>query len=171
MSTERRAPMVLAIAARPYLDRLSKVLDQSEVCLVAAEFERSVFAAADSQPDLILVASPPIGDALNTCQRLRENRSTRYIPIFLISLNYNVIDDTSSIHQATAGASPCRNKSDKRVIAAEDAPSLVGRKEKKQLEGILHLLRYVEAEIIQLHLETSAVLLGASIADLAQNLE
>lgn len=40
----------------------------------------------------------------------------------------------------------------------------------KQLLSILHLLRYAEAEVSELGLETSAVLLEAAIADLAQNL-
>lgn len=41
----------------------------------------------------------------------------------------------------------------------------------KQLLSLLDLLRYAEAEIAELNLETSAVLLRATIAELAQNVE
>ncbi|MCA6120134.1 hypothetical protein J6524_35655 [Bradyrhizobium sp. WSM 1738] len=54
---------------------------------------------------------------------------------------------------------------------AEDIHSLADSERRKQLLSILDLLRYAEAEVRELDLETSAVLLAATITDVAQNLE
>ncbi|WP_439360476.1 hypothetical protein [Bradyrhizobium sp. DASA03007] len=54
---------------------------------------------------------------------------------------------------------------------AEDHQSVADGKRKQQLLFILSLLSYAEAEIAELNLETSAVLLEAAIADIFQHLE
>ncbi len=41
----------------------------------------------------------------------------------------------------------------------------------KQLLSLIHLLRHAEVEILELDLETSAVLLGAAITDLTRHLD
>ncbi|WP_028351638.1 hypothetical protein [Bradyrhizobium murdochi] len=50
------------------------------------------------------------------------------------------------------------------------AQSVIGERQ-KQLLIIINLLRYAEAEILELNLEISAVLLGAAITDLTQQLD
>lgn len=175
LSTGRRAPTALVVAARPYASELRQALDQSSIHVLAAEFERTVFLAVEHQPDLILVASPPIRDALKTCQRLLENRSTRDIPISLISLDCNMVDEASTKGRtlATAGEFPDRltaRERKGRFTGVNNQLAVDGQRQ-KQLLSVLDLLRYLETEISELELETSAVLLGAAIADVAQKLK
>jgi hypothetical protein len=59
------------------------------------------------------------------------------------------------------------NKGD--VVAHANPAVLHGKR--KQLLGIVVLLRYLEIQISELDLEASAALLGAAIADITQNLE
>ncbi|WP_143270748.1 hypothetical protein [Bradyrhizobium brasilense] len=58
-----------------------------------------------------------------------------------------------------------------RAKALEDDQPVANGTRKEQLLSILNLLRYAEAETAELNLETSKVLLGAAIADVAQHLE
>ncbi|QOZ23931.1 hypothetical protein [Bradyrhizobium sp. CCBAU 51753] len=170
-------PVALVVAAKLYLRDLWQALDQSGIHVVAAEFERSVSLAIEHQPDIILVASPPIGDAVNACQRLLENPSTINIPIFLSSLGDKIINDACSIFfntptQARLDDFPSRQTArGKKGGTAGDAESAVDVKRRRQLLSMLDLLRYAETEISKLGLETSSVLLGATIADVAENLE
>lgn len=167
--------MTLVAAARPYLKELRQAIGQSRIHAVTGEFERTISLALEHQPDLILVTGPPVADALKTCKRVLENPSTRNIPISLISL-HNMSDNASSIFlkpsaQGMPGEFQYRQivRGNKGAFAADDNQYSVDGKRQKQLMGILDLLRYAEAEISELDLETSAVLLGAAIADLARN--
>lgn len=170
-------PMVLVVAATCYFNELWEAIDHSETHAIVVEFEGAVALALEHQPDLILVVPPPIRDALKSCERLLENRSTRNIPISLISLGHNMIDDAPSISlkshaQATASEVLYRKLvRDKGKLVANNNQHVIHRRRQKQLLGILDLLRYAEAEISKLELETSVVLLGATIADVAQNLK
>lgn len=169
-------PTLVVAAARPYLNALWRALNPSRIDVVTAEFERAVSVAVENQPDLILVASPPIPDALKTCERLLENGSTRNIPISLISLDYNVIDGASSFFlkapaQMAAAKFGHRPSARDSKGTTSDTQSVVGEKRKKQLLSVVNLLNYAENEILDLNLETSAVLLEATIADLVQNLD
>ncbi|MCK1412426.1 hypothetical protein IVB55_05070 [Bradyrhizobium sp. CW4] len=168
-------PMALIVAAKPYLEELWQAVDKSRIYVIAAEFEHAVSLAIEHQPDLILVASPPIPEALQTCQRLLENDSTRNIPIFLISLAYNTVEGCLPTFRATAprvGTGEFSHRSPPRRGSGKfDRDSMVEAQRQAQLLSILDLLRYAEAEIEELGIETSAALLGATIADVAQNLE
>lgn len=176
-SSERRMPMTLVAAAKPYLKELRQAVDQSRVQVIMAEFERAVSLAVEHRPDLILVASPPIGDVVQTCQCLLENGSTRNIPIFLIFLDCNTNPaDPSSLREATlrAGASECpcgaTPRGDKKQFVHDDQ-SMTNGSRQKQLLSILDLLHYAEAEVAELGIETSSALLRATIADVDQHLE
>ncbi|KRQ97508.1 hypothetical protein CP49_37945 [Bradyrhizobium valentinum] len=67
--------MAPIVTARYYLNELWQAIDQFGIHVVTAEFDRTVFLAVDSLPN-VLVASRPIRDALKACQRLLENRPT-----------------------------------------------------------------------------------------------
>lgn len=170
-------PMALVVAASSYFNELWEAIDHSETHAVVVDFEGAVALALEHQPDLILVVPPPIRDALKSCERLLGNRATRNIPISLVSLGHNMIDDASSISlksraQATANEFLHRKfVRDKGKLVADNDQHVVHPRRQKQLLGILDLLRYAEAEISKLELETSVVLLGATIADVAQNLK
>ncbi|RXG86621.1 hypothetical protein [Bradyrhizobium zhanjiangense] len=171
-------PIALVVAARPYLKELRQALDQSRIQIVTAEFERSVPVAIEHQPDLILIASQPIPDVLQTCQRLLENGSTRNIPIFLISLEFSGIDNAPPVFRETAPQTRAGEFShrstprrDKGKFPQDNDHSVVNSRRQTQLLSVLDLLCYAEAEIAELGIETSAALLGATIADVAQNLE
>lgn len=87
-----------------------------------------------------------------------------------------MIDHASSISktpaEATAGEPPCQQiSSNAEELRSEATQSEVDSIRQKQLLSIIDLLRYAEAEILELHIETSAVLVGAAITDLAQDLE
>ncbi|WP_456815565.1 hypothetical protein [Bradyrhizobium sp. USDA 4508] len=168
-------PVALVVAARAYLDELQQAIDQSKIDVVTTEFGRVVPLAAKYQPNLILVAFPPIEDALKTCQRLLENCSTRSIPISLISLGHNRLDDTlvCTPAEAVLDAFPYRQvaRASKEKPSAEGPQPVTSGNRQKQLLNIIDMLRYAEKEVLGLKIETSAVLLTATIADLLQNLE
>ncbi|MCK1516070.1 hypothetical protein IVB22_26640 [Bradyrhizobium sp. 190] len=180
-SMERRIPMALVIAAAPHLGELKQVIDQcidgSPIHVITTEFKHSVLLAIALLPDLILVASPPTRDALKTCQRLLENSSTRTIPICLIALDTEMVNDVACLSlkaptKPTAGELPYRLKARRdKGLFAEDNHSVAHAKRRKQLLSIIDLLRNAEAEMAELDLETSAMLLGAAMADVAQHLE
>lgn len=162
-------PMTLVLAAKPYLKELKHAVGQSRIQVVTAEFERAVSLALEHQPDLILLVSPPIPNVLQTCERLLENEFTKNIPIFLLSLDHNMIDDRLAIlHDATPQARAGGALYDKRTFGQDNDQN---RQRQQQLLSILDLLRYAEAEIAELGIETSAVLLGATITDVAKNLQ
>lgn len=173
MSTDQHKPLALALAARPYLNELRQAVDQSGIHVLGAEFERAVCLAVEHQPDIILVASPPIEDALQTCRHLLENYSSRNIPISLISLDCNMIDTpfTETPALATAGETPYRQFAADYKEGLADAQPTNDDKRTTRLLSVVNLLRYVEVEIVELKLETSAVLLEAMIVDLAQSLD
>ncbi|UVO30481.1 hypothetical protein [Bradyrhizobium arachidis] len=171
-------PTALVVAARPYFNGLSQAIDQSETYMIRAGFERAIAMAVEHRPDIILVVSAPIRKALETCERLLENRSTRSIPIFIISLGCNMFHSPSSTlrnkhTEARIAGVPNRQiaRGNKGKLNADDGQDMVDGTRKTQLLSILDLLRYAEAEVSELELETSAVLLGAAITDLAQNLK
>ncbi|MCK1396787.1 hypothetical protein IVB45_05780 [Bradyrhizobium sp. 4] len=56
-------------------------------------------------------------------------------------------------------------------LTAQGAQFTAPRTRQTLLLSVIGLLRYAEAEVLELKLETSAVLLGATIAELEQNLE
>ncbi|MCK1670194.1 hypothetical protein [Bradyrhizobium sp. 153] len=171
-------PVALVVAARDYLRDLRRALNQFEIHLLTAEFERSLSLAAEHQPDIILVASPPIGEAVKACQRLLENPSTTSIPIFLNSLGDNTVHNISSIFlnapaQATTSGfaywqSPPGNKGG---VTVDDTGNGNGNDKRRQLLSILQMLRNAEIEVSRLNLETSGLLLGATIADISQRLK
>lgn len=170
-------PMALVVTSRPYLTELQQAIDQPRMQVITAEFERAVSLAVEHQPDLILVAPPPIPDVLHLCKRLLENDSTKNIPIFLISVDYNAIDGVPPLLRTTA--SPARDGDFSDTLKPRRRGGKVGQDERqyvpitqrqKQLLSILDLLHYVEAEIAEMGIETSAALLEATIADVAQRL-
>lgn len=175
LSKERRISVALVAAAKPHLNDLLQAVDRSGLHVVIAEFERAVSFVEKHQPDLIFVAAPPILDALKACERLLENGSTRDIPLFLVVLDYNAIDEPfiTAPARSTAGEVLYLEiaRSRKEECAADDTASTVDCKRQKRLLSVLDLLQYAEAEITELDLETSAVLLEATIADLVQHLE
>ncbi|MGY4257849.1 CheY-like chemotaxis protein [Bradyrhizobium sp. USDA 4516] len=165
-------PMALVVAARPYLTELWQAVDQSRIQVVPAEFEHTVSLAAQHQPDLILIASPPIADVLETCQRLLESSSTRNIPIFLIPVDYSLSDGSPSAPRATTVKFPywLEEQCVKEGDARDRGQSMVSNPRQTQLLSILDLLRYAEAEVAELDIETSVALLAATIADITQHL-
>ncbi|MGY4353206.1 hypothetical protein ACVWXM_009723 [Bradyrhizobium sp. GM7.3] len=178
LSTKCRTPITLVAAARPYLKELRQAIGRSRIHAIAGEFGRTISLALEHQPDLILVTVPPLVGALKTCKLVLENHSTKNIPLSLISLR-NMSDDTSSVFlkpraQATPGEFQHRHivrGNNGEFAAADDNQYSVDGKRQMKLMGLLELLRYAEAEITELDLETSAVLLAATIADVAQNFD
>ncbi|WP_439406491.1 hypothetical protein ACNJX9_34400 [Bradyrhizobium sp. DASA03076] len=158
LPTERHAPVALVVAAIHHLSELQGI-DRSKVHVVKTEFERIVSLAVKHQPDLILVACPPVGEALKACQCLLKNPSMRNIPIFLISMGYDTFPHGQLL-------SPVKEE----FVTADDRYVTKGKRQKR-LTSILNLLRYAEAEIAELDLEISAALLGAAIADIARQLD
>ncbi|UVO35693.1 hypothetical protein KUL72_30510 [Bradyrhizobium arachidis] len=166
-------PVALLIAAQPHLRDLWLALEKSGIRVVASEFERSLALAVEYQPDIVLVASPPIEDAVKTCERLLETPLTTNIPIFLTSL-----DGDSSVPHTVPAQEASANRPD-RQITQVNRPHLVADDEqyrndcdrRRALRAILEMLHYAETEISKLNLETSTALLGATIAEVAQELK
>lgn len=170
-------PMALVVASRPYLADLKQAIDQPRMQVITSGFERAVSLAVEHQPDLILVAPPPIPDVLHLCERLLKNGLTKNIPIFLISVDHNAIDGGPSLLHTAASRARDGDFSDlqksrrrERTMGQDERQYVPRTQRQKQLLSILDLLHYVEAEIAEMGIETSAALLGATIADVAQRL-
>ncbi|QQO23659.1 hypothetical protein JJB98_28945 [Bradyrhizobium diazoefficiens] len=168
-------PMALVVASRPYLTELKQAIDQPRMQVITSEFDSAVSLAVEHQPDLILVAPPPIPDVLHLCERLLENGLTKNIPIFLISVDHSAIDGGPSLLHMTASQARDGDLSDLQKsrrwggTMGQDERQYVPRTQRqKQLLSILDLLHYVEGEIAEIGIETSAALLEATIADVAQ---
>lgn len=168
-------PMALVVALKHCLTELKQAIDQPRMQVITSEFERAVSLAVEHQPDLILVAPPPIPDVLHLCERLLENGLTKNIPIFLISVDHNAIDGGPPLLHTAASRARDGDLSDLQKSfrrarnMGQDANQCVPRTQRqKQLLSILDLLHYVEAEIAEIGIETSAALLEATIADVAQ---
>ncbi|MDA9481362.1 hypothetical protein XI07_04880 [Bradyrhizobium sp. CCBAU 11445] len=87
-------------------------------------------------------------------------------------LNYRMIE--SSLTRALTRAASwqlrwpfVRHRKRESAYASQSA---VGNRQ-KQLLSVIHLLHHAEAEILELDLETPAVLLAAAITDLTQHLD
>lgn len=168
-------PMALVVASRPCLTELKQAIDQPRMRVITSEFERAVSLAVEHQPDLILVAPPPIPDVLHLCERLLKNGLTKNIPIFLISVDHNAIDGGPPLLRTAGSRARDGDLSDLQKsfrrggTMGQDAYQHVARTQRQtQLLSILDLLHYVEAEIAEIGIETSAALLEATIADVAQ---
>lgn len=168
-------PMALVVASRPYLTELKQAIDQPRMQVITSEFDSAVSLAVEHQPDLILVAPPPIPDVLHLCERLLENGLTKNIPIFLISVDHSAIDGGPSLLHMAASQARDGDLSDLQKsrrwggTMGQDERQYVPRTQRqKQLLSILDLLHYVEGEIAEIGIETSAALLEATIADVAQ---
>lgn len=173
LPTGRRVQMALVSAATRCLKGLRKPVGQSGPHLVSEEFERTLLFAAGHQPDFSLVACAPIRDALKNCQRLLGKRSERLSSF--ISVGGSTINCAfSRLFEASTHAT-VRDRQAKRSSndesAADDNHSLIDQKRYRRLVSTLELLRYAEAELAELNLETSTVLLRATIVDVAQNVE
>lgn len=115
-------------------------------------------------------------EAVETYQRVLKSL-LRNMPINLL-LGYDMVDKSSSnlfnsSAQARAGEFPHRQitRGSKEGLAAGDNRYVLDGKRQMQLLSILDLLRYAEGALSELDLETSAVLMKATIADVARNLE
>ncbi|WP_456794026.1 hypothetical protein [Bradyrhizobium sp. USDA 4506] len=92
-----------------------------------------------------------------------------------VSVGGSAINYASSISpKAHFGARVCKSshrqsECSKREVAADDNRPLVDQQLHRKLVSTLQLLRYAEAELSELNLETSVVLLRAAIVDIAQN--
>ncbi|MBB4365274.1 hypothetical protein GGD65_006340 [Bradyrhizobium sp. CIR18] len=176
-SIKRRTPTAVVGADSLYFSDLCQALNQCGIHVVAGELDQSLSLAVEHQPDIILVASPPIGHAMKTCQSLLENPLTTNIPIFVSSLGDAMVDNISSIFlKGTAKATPGefhfrQSMRSKGAFAADDNEYGDASKRRRQLLNVLDLLRYAEDQISRLNLETSTVLLGATVADVARNLK
>lgn len=168
-------PMTLVVALRHYLAELRQAIDRPSVQVITVEFERAVSLAVEHRPDLILIAPPPISDVLHLCKRLLENDSTQSIPIFLISVAYNAIDGDPPLLRTTASpardgdcSDPLKSHRQGGKVAQDEGRYVPRTQRQKQLLSILDLLHYAEAEVAEMGIETSAALLEATIADVAQ---
>ncbi|MCC8977855.1 hypothetical protein [Bradyrhizobium acaciae] len=145
--------------------------------VITAEFESAVSAAARRQPDLILIAPPPIPQVLNVCKRLLENSSTKDIPIFLVSVDFDTIEGRPSLFRAPGsqvggGEYPeaLRPRGRGATMGQDEGQDRLRTRRQQQLLSILDLLHYAEAEIAEMGIETSVALLEAAIADVAQRM-
>ncbi|WP_354112311.1 hypothetical protein [Bradyrhizobium sp. S3.12.5] len=168
-------PKALVVALTRYLTVFREALDQSTMQVIVAEFDCAVSLAIEHQPDLILIAPPPIPDVLLICKRLLENGSTKHIPIFLISVDYNTIDGGPRLPRTAA--SQARDGDDvdslkpprQRSVGQEEGRYVARTQRQKQILSILDLLHYAQGEISEMGIETSAALLEATIVDVAQS--
>ncbi|SPP98232.1 protein of unknown function [Bradyrhizobium vignae] len=122
---------------------------------------------ADSQLRL-LAPNPRLIDH----ERLRGQPVNETQSNFIVALSCGTIDhDSCNYLKAAVRVRDFQYRHIMPAKALEDDQSVANGKRKEQLLSILNLLRYAEAEIAELHLDTSKVLLGAAIADVAQHLE
>ncbi|MCK1691088.1 hypothetical protein [Bradyrhizobium sp. 145] len=168
ISFDQFAPMgygrrIALVTTKSYLKYVAEIICEFKLHKVRANFANGWAAA--------------LRDPSKSFQGLLRYRSTRRIPMALVSLACAVIDSHSHGHQITiearANSLPNRQISrDKAEKHADDGdqPIDISSEEQRQLLCIVELLRYAEAEVSALHFETPAVLLGAAIAELAERL-
>jgi CheY-like chemotaxis protein len=82
------APMILVVDDSPVVRKLisSKLEESGYQVILAGSGSEALAAIASKRPDLVLldVAMPKM-DGYQVCERIRKNKSTRNVPVIMIS--------------------------------------------------------------------------------------